>query len=96
MHHPPHRRLIPQPLECKEETVENANTTDTDNARSVPSVNTEEVVSRPILIHKASLPNLYGLVVDGVMDHFSTEPFKDRLAQYVKSEVGHSLSMPEF
>ncbi|KAK6308381.1 hypothetical protein J4Q44_G00216520 [Coregonus suidteri] len=93
-------------VECKEERIENGNTIDTDNALSVPSVNTEEVVSRPILIHKVkkenaatrsgSLPNLYGLVVDAVMDHFSKEPFRDRLAQSVKNEVRRTLSMPEF
>ncbi|XP_071228876.1 fap1 adhesin-like [Salvelinus alpinus] len=92
-------------VECKEERVENGNTSETDNVLSVPSVNTEEVVSKPILLHKvkkenaatrsASLPNLYGLVVDAVMDHFSTEPFKDNLAQSVKNEVRRTLSMPE-
>lgn len=88
-------------VECKEERVENGNTSETDNALSVPSVNTEEVVSKPILLHKvkkenaASLPNLYGLVVDAVMDHFSTEPFKDRLARSMKNEVRRTLSMPE-
>ncbi|XP_071264674.1 fap1 adhesin-like [Salvelinus alpinus] len=93
------------PVECKEKRVENGNTSETDNVLSVPSVNTEEVVSKPILLHKvkkenaatrsASLPNLYGLVVDAVMDHFSTEPFKDNLAQSVKNEVRRTLSMPE-
>ncbi|XP_035595673.2 uncharacterized protein LOC118360536 [Oncorhynchus keta] len=92
-------------VECKEERVENGNTSETDNALSVPSVNTEEVVSKPTLLHKvkkenaatrsASLPNLYGLVVDAVMDHFSTEPFKDSLAQSVKNEVRRTLSMPD-
>ncbi|XP_055747599.1 uncharacterized protein LOC129829735 [Salvelinus fontinalis] len=92
-------------VECKEERVENGNTSETDKVLSVPSVNTEEVVSKPILLHKvkkenaatrsASLPNLYGLVVDAVMDHFSTEPFKDNLAQSVKNEVRRTLSMPE-
>ncbi|XP_021472392.2 uncharacterized protein LOC110532644 [Oncorhynchus mykiss] len=92
-------------VECKEERVENGNTSESDNALSVPSVNTEEVVSKPTLLHKVkrenaatrstSLPNLYGLVVDAVMDHFSTEPFKDSLAQSVKNEVRRTLSMPD-
>ncbi|XP_055747393.1 uncharacterized protein LOC129829620 [Salvelinus fontinalis] len=43
-----------------------------------------------------SFPNLYVTLVDGVLDQISTEPFKETLAQSVRNEVRHSVSLPQF
>ncbi|XP_071229096.1 serine-rich adhesin for platelets-like [Salvelinus alpinus] len=43
-----------------------------------------------------SFPNLYVTLVDGVLYQISTEPFKETLAQSVRNEVRHSVSLPQF